>query len=94
MSHNTVSYKCQNCGSPLVVEPGQDRAVCQYCRSQNLITIGADGSITLSLVQKIDSIDSKAEQILANQNAVATQALQMQKLAASGQLLGSGQNRR
>jgi len=79
--YDTVSYKCQNCGSPLVIEPGQDRAICKYCRSQNVITFGADGSITLLLVEKVDAIDTKADQILA-----------MQKAASMGHLLATMSN--
>ena len=73
-----MNYKCQNCGSPLVFEEGQDRTICKYCRSQNVMTIGADGQITLSLVQTINSIDSKTDQLLA-----------MQKAASMGHLLAA-----
>jgi len=92
MSNSTVNYKCQNCGSPLVVEPGQDRAMCRYCRSQNVITVGVDGSITLSLVEKVDAIDSKTDQILASQNAALLQAQQMQQMAMAGHLLTTATN--
>ena len=68
---STVSYKCQNCGSPLVIEPGQNQAICPYCRSQNVLTVGADGQVTLSLVQKVDAIDNKTDQILAMQRAAS-----------------------
>ena len=78
---STVSYKCQNCGSPLVIEPGQNQAICPYCRSQNVLTVGADGQVTLSLVQKVDSIDNKTDQILA-----------MQKAASMGHLLSTTTN--
>ena len=76
-----MNYKCQNCGSPLVFEQGQDRTTCKYCRSQNMMTVGTDGEITLSLVQTIHSIDNKADQILA-----------MQKMASLGQLLTTTTN--
>ena len=71
-----MNYKCQNCGSPLVFEQGEDRTICKYCRSQNVMTVGADGAITLSLVQTINSIDSKTDQILA-----------VQRMASLGHLL-------
>jgi len=45
------------------------------------MTVGTDGQITLSLVQKIDSIDNKADQLLA-----------MQKMASLGQLLTTTTN--
>ena len=73
-----MNYKCQNCGSPLVFEQGQDRTICPYCRSQNLMTVGVDGQVTLSLVQKVDAIDNKTDQILA-----------MQKAASMGHLLAT-----
>ncbi len=82
-----MNFKCQNCGSPLTVEEGKDRATCVYCQSENLITVGADGQITLSLVQKIDSIDNKADHILAGQNAALNHAQQLQNLTAAGHLL-------
>ena len=71
MSQTTVSYKCQNCGSPLVIEPGQNQAMCPYCRSQNVLTVGADGQITVALVQKVDAIDNKTDQILAMTRAAS-----------------------
>jgi len=46
-----------------------------------VITIGADGLISVSLVQKVDSIDNKTDQILA-----------MQKVAAMGHLLTTTSN--
>jgi len=73
-----MNYKCQNCGSPLVFEEGQDRTICKYCRSQNLMTVGTDGQITLSLVQTIHAIDDKTGQLLA-----------MQKTASMGHLLST-----
>jgi uncharacterized Zn finger protein (UPF0148 family) len=80
MQQDTVSYKCQNCGSPLTFEVGQSQTICPHCRSQNQMTIGTDGQITLSLVQKIDAIDTKTDQILDT-----TQ--QTQRTAASGHML-------
>jgi hypothetical protein len=63
--------KCQNCNASLPIKWGQDVATCPYCRSENLITLGADGTVTLSLVQKVDSIDNKTDQILAAQKAAS-----------------------
>jgi len=84
---DTVNYKCQNCGSPLIIEPGQVQAMCAHCRSQNLITIGSDGSITLSLVHKIDSIDNKATHLLNTQSETLLATERMREVAAAGRLL-------
>jgi len=84
---DTVNYKCQNCGSPLFVEPGQVQAMCQHCRSQNLITIGPDGSITLSLIHKIDAIDNKAAHLLNTQSETLLATQRMREAAAAGLLL-------
>jgi len=46
-----------------------------------MMTIGADGQITLSLVQKVDAIDNKTDQLLA-----------MQKAASMGHLLATTPN--
>ena len=87
MSPATINLKCQNCGSPLVFGQGEDRAMCQHCRSQNLITVGTDGTITLSLVQKIDAIDNKTDQILALQKSTVEHAERKQKIASAKYLL-------
>jgi len=85
----TVEGKCQNCGSPLVIEPGQDRVMCPYCRSQNLITVGTDGSIIMSLVQKVDSIDNKADQLLNTQNEALAQAQHLHKVVIAEHTLAA-----
>jgi len=81
------AYNCQNCGSPLTFEPGQSQAICKYCRSQNQITVGADGQITLSLVQKIDAIDGKTDKILDKQDEALIRAQQAHSSNAAGHLL-------
>jgi DNA-directed RNA polymerase subunit RPC12/RpoP len=55
--------KCQNCGASLPLIWGENVATCKYCRANNLITIGADGQIALSLVKRVDAIEGKTVQV-------------------------------
>lgn len=30
----TLSYKCPNCGAPLIYQPGKEKSSCEYCKSE------------------------------------------------------------
>ncbi|MGL4593325.1 MAG: zinc finger domain-containing protein [Thermoguttaceae bacterium] len=86
-----MNFKCQNCGSPLVVEEGQDRITCSFCQSVNLATVKPDGTISLSLVEKmaqgVKDIDAKADRLLSGQDEALLHAKQMKQMTAAGHLL-------